>query len=121
VAYRLITEFIYDVGEGVGEFLTDDEKAQFKRIELDEIVRGYIEDRNLLNVFFLKRQIKSYIKNYMTPEGLEYVDPPFGQETSFVEDYFEGDLYFFLKNVLSLLDKEFKNRLRNKLLRTTGG
>lgn len=52
MAYRLITEFIYEVGEGVGEFLTDDEKAVFKRIELDEIVRGYIDDRNLLNVFF---------------------------------------------------------------------
>lgn len=40
MAYRLITEFIYEVGEGVGEFLNDDEKAVFKRIELDEIVRG---------------------------------------------------------------------------------
>ncbi|MNJ45445.1 hypothetical protein D3C77_405390 [compost metagenome] len=120
MAYGLIIDFIYDVGEGVGEFLPDDEKAQFTPLGLDQIVKNYIDDRNLLNVFFLKRQITHYIKNHMTPEGLEYVHPPFGQETSFVEDYFEGDLYVFLTNVLSLLDKECKVRSRNFLSRFTG-
>lgn len=120
MAYGLITGFIYNVGEGVGEFLSDDEKAQFTPLGLDQIVKSYVDERNLLNVVFLKRQIKKYIKKHMTQEGLEYIDPPFGQETSFVEDYFEGDLYVFLTNVLSLLDTEYKISSRNFLLRFTG-
>ncbi len=120
MAYGLITGFIYNVGEGVGEFLSDDEKAQFTPLGLDQIVKSYVDERNMLNVAFLKRQIKKYIKKHMTPEGLGYVDPPFNQETSFVEDYFEGDLYVFLTNVLSLLDTEYKIRSRNFLLRFTG-
>ncbi|PHN32733.1 hypothetical protein [Pseudomonas sp. ICMP 561] len=119
MAYGLITDFIYDLGEGVGEFLTDDEKAQFTPLGLDQIVKSYIDERNLLNVFFLKAQIKKYIKNHTTPEGLEYVDPPFGQETSFIEDYFEGDLYVFLTNVLNLLNKEYKVRSQNFLSKFT--
>lgn len=119
MAYGLIIDFIYDVGEGVGEFLPDDEKAQLAPLGLDQIVKNYIDERNLLNAFFLRRQIKKYIKNHMTPEGLKYVDPPFGQETSFVEDYFEGDLYVFLTNVLNLLDKEYKVRSQNFLSRFT--
>ena len=57
MAYGLITDFIYDLGEGVGEFLTDDEKAQFTPLGLDQIVKSYIDERNLLNVFFLKAQL----------------------------------------------------------------
>ncbi|AVX24135.1 hypothetical protein ALO42_102313 [Pseudomonas syringae pv. atrofaciens] len=119
MAYGLIIDFIYDVGEGVGEFLPDDEKAQFTPLSLDQIVKNYIDERNLLNVFFLKRQIKRYIKNHMTSEGLEYVAPPFGQETSFVEDYFDGDLHVFLTNVVSLLDKEYEVRVQNFLSKFT--
>ena len=50
----------------------------------------------------------------MAPEGLQYVDPPFGQDTSFAEDYFEGDLYVFLTTVSALLDGEIK--IRRKML-----
>ena len=120
MAYGLITDFIYEVGDGVGEFLPDDEKTLFSPLTLDQIVKEYIDERNLLNVFFLKRQIKHYIKNHMTPEGLEYVHPPFGQDTSFVEDYFEGDLYTFLTQVLTLLDVELKARRRNIFSRLAG-
>lgn len=120
MAYGLITDFIYEVGDGVGEFLPDDEKTLFSPPTLDQIVKEYIDERNLLNVFFLKRQIKHYIKNHMTPEGLEYVHPPFGQDTSFVEDYFDGDLYVFLTNTLGLLDKEFKARAPKVISKFTG-
>ncbi len=41
----------------------------------------------------------------MTPAGLEYEDPLFGQDTSFAEDYFDGDLYVFLTTVSALLDE----------------
>jgi hypothetical protein len=120
MAYRLITDFIYEVGDGVGEFLPDNEKALFTPLSLDQIVKEYIDERNLLNVFFLKRQIKHYIKKHMTPEGLEYVHPPFGQDTSFVEDYFEGDLCVFLTKTLTLLDKEFKARAPKVISRLAG-
>lgn len=119
MAYGLITDFIYDVGEGVGEFLRDDEKSEFTPQGLQEIVKKYIDDRNLLNVIFLKKQIRHYIKHHMTPEGLKYVHPPFGQETSFVEDYFEGDLHAFLKMVLKLLDNELNFRSRDFFSRFT--
>ncbi len=120
MAYGLMTDFIFDVGDGVGEFLSDDDKAQFTPLNLEEIVEKYIDERNLLNVVFLKKQIRNYIKRYMGPEGLEYVHPPFGQDTSFVEDYFEGDLYTFLTQVLTLLDVELKARRRNIFSRLDG-
>lgn len=120
MAYGLMTDFIFDVGDGVGEFLSDDEKAQFTPLNLQEIVKKYIDERNLLNVVFLKKQIRNYIKRHMGPEGLEYVHPPFGQDTSFVEDYFEGDLYTFLTQVLTLLDVELKARRRNIFSRLAG-
>jgi len=110
MAYGLMSDFLYEVGDGVGEFLTDEEKVNFTPSTLEEIIKNYIDERNLLNVFFLKRQIKSYISTHMSAEGLIYVHPPFGQETSFIEDYFEGDLYTFLTNVMRLLDKELKTR-----------
>jgi len=113
--YGLINDFIYDVGDAVGEFLPEEEKIDLTPINLEDIVKKYIDERNLLNVFFLKRQIKIYIKSHMTPDGLEYAYPPFGQDTSFVEDYFEGDLHTFFIRVISLLDLESKNRLRSFL------
>ncbi|WP_122573839.1 hypothetical protein [Pseudomonas viridiflava] len=112
MAYKLILDFLFDVGDGVGEFLHDREKLEFIPLRLESIVKEYVAERNMLNVFFLKRQIKSYINNHMTPEGLEYVDPPFNQDTSFVEEYFEGDLYSFLIDVLELLDQEKSRRWR---------
>ncbi len=120
MAYGLMTDFIFDVGDGVGEFLSDDDKAQFTPLNLEEIVEKYIDERNLLNVVFLKKQIRNYIKRHMGPEGLEYAHPPFGQDTSFVEDYFEGDLYTFLTQVLTLLDVELKARRRNIFSRLAG-
>ncbi|MBF7143115.1 MULTISPECIES: hypothetical protein [Pseudomonas] len=113
--YGLINDFIYDVGDAVGEFLPEEEKIDLTPINLEDIVKKYIDERNLLNVFFLKRQIKIYIKSHMTPDGLEYAYPPFGQDTSFVEDYFEGALHTFFIRVISLLDLESKNRLRSFL------
>ncbi|MEX6665391.1 hypothetical protein [Pseudomonas sp. W2-17] len=105
--------FMYEVGEGVGEFLSVEEKAGFQPLNLPEIVRnsfGKGEIVDLVHAVILKRQIRSYIRRYMTADGLAYVYPPFGQETSFAEDYFEGDLYDFLSSVLVLLDAEIKVR-----------
>ncbi|WP_229631769.1 MULTISPECIES: hypothetical protein [Pseudomonas] len=120
--YMHLHGFMYEVGEGVGEFLSDEEKENFRPLTLPEIVKksfgkgGII---SLIHAFVLKRQIKHYIKNHMTAEGLAYVYPPFGQETSFAEDYFEGDLHTFLNNVLTLLDKEIINHRRNLFSKQT--
>lgn len=116
--YMHLHSFMYEVGEGLGEFLVDEEKEGFQPLSLSEIVRssfgkGGIVD--LVHAVILKRQIRSYIRRYMAPDGLAYVYPPFGQETSFAEDYFEGDLYDFLSSVLVLLDAEIKLR-RQRLL-----
>ncbi|MEE5053863.1 hypothetical protein V2J84_09320 [Pseudomonas alliivorans] len=105
MTYGLMLDFLFDVGNGVGEFLHDEEKLEFSPLGLDAIVKDYIAERNMLNAFFLKRQIKSYIRNHMTPEGLEYVDPPFNQDTSFVEDYLSDDFYVFLTTVPGLLEQ----------------
>lgn len=105
--------FIYEVGEGVGEFLSDEEKQHFKPLTLPEIVKksfGSGGMLSLIHALVLRRQIKLYIRNHMTADGLAYVYPPFGQETSFPEDYFEGDLLVFLNGVLMLLDSEIENR-----------
>lgn len=105
--------FMYEVGEGVGEFLSDEEKQHFKPLTLPEIVKKSFAKGGVLSLvhaLVLKRQIKLYIRKHMTAEGLEYVYPPFGQETSFAEDYFEGDLFVFLTDVLMLLDREIKVR-----------
>ncbi|OUM07445.1 hypothetical protein BW686_11050 [Pseudomonas syringae] len=112
MAYGSITDFMHDVGDGVGEFLRDEEKQDFTPLRLDEIVKNYIDERGFLSIFILSRQVNAYIKKNVTAQGLAYVDPPFGQETSFPEDYFEGDLYVFLTNVLTLLDLETKRRVR---------
>ncbi|WP_122207573.1 hypothetical protein [Pseudomonas viridiflava] len=120
MAYGLMLDFLFDVGDGVGEFLHDEEKLVFRPLGLDAIVKEYVAERNMLNAFFLKRQIKSYISNHMTPQGLEYVDPPFNQDTSFVEDYFEEDLHEFLKKVMCLLDREMEDWRRKVLSRLTG-
>lgn len=111
--YMHLHSFMYEVGEGVGEFLLDEEKAEFQPLSLPEIVKrsfGKGGIVRLVHALILKRQIKSYVRRYMTADGLAYVYPPFGQETSFAEDYFEGDLYDFLSSVLVLLDAEIKVR-----------
>ncbi|WP_244656995.1 hypothetical protein [Pseudomonas sp. CFBP 8772] len=111
--YMHLHSFMYEVGEGVGEFLSDEERQHFKPLTLPEIVKKSFAKGGVLNLvhaLVLKRQIKLYIKNHMTAEGLEYVYPPFGQETSFAEDYFEGDLFVFLTDVLMLLNREIKVR-----------
>lgn len=120
--YTHLHSFMFEVGDGVGEFLTEEEKKHFKPLTLPEIVKdsfGKGDALSLLHTLILKRQIKHYIKHHMTPEGLEYVDPPFGQDTSFAEDYFEGDLYTFLTEVLALFDKEIdirRKRFFSKLI-----
>ena len=108
-------DFMFDVGIGVGEFLQDEEKAEFTPMTLAQIVKDYIDRRNFLCVIFLRRNIRCYIKHHMTADGLEYADP-FDQELSFAEDYFEGDLHIFLTNVLSLLEAESNSRLRKYFL-----
>ncbi|MEQ7921903.1 hypothetical protein ABQX22_22100 [Xanthomonas sp. WHRI 1810A] len=100
---------MYDVGIAVGEFLVDEEKDSYVPLTLPEIVAEYVDTHSTLCVFFLKRNIKKYIDKNMTADGLEYADP-FDQELSFAEDYFEGDLYVFLTNVLALLDAASKLR-----------
>jgi hypothetical protein len=115
MAYGYLMDFMFDVGIGVGEFLQDEEKAEFTPMTLAQIVKDYIDKRNFLCVVFLRRNIKRYIKHHMTADGLEYADP-FDQELSFAEDYFEGDLHVFLTNVLSLLEAERKSRLRRYFL-----
>lgn len=52
------------------------------------------------------------IHSPMTPAGLEYEDPLFGQDTSFAEDYFDGDLYVFLTTVSALLDENVRAHRR---------
>lgn len=115
--YMFLSGFMYEVGDGVGEYLAEEEKDYYTPMTLKDIVREYSIGRNVLNFFLLKRDIKKYIKSNMGPDGLEYVYPPFDQETSFPEDYFEGDLYVFLTSVLDLLDSEIKLRLRNIFVR----
>lgn len=115
--YMHLHSFMYEVGEGVGEFLLDEENAEFQPLSLPEIVKNSFGKGGivrLVHALILKRQIKSYVRRYMTADGLAYVYPPFGQETSFAEDYFEGDLYVFLTTVSALLDSEIKIR-RKKL------
>jgi hypothetical protein len=111
MAYGFLMGFMYDVGIAVGEFLEDEEKEKFVPLTLPEIVAEYVDSHGVLCVFFLRRNIKKYIKKYMTIDGLEYKDP-FDQELSFAEDYFEGDLHVFLTNVLALLDAERKSRIK---------
>lgn len=108
---------MFSVGDAVGEFLAEEEKKEFEPLTLPQIVKacigyGFLD---LVHAILFKREIKTYIRRNMTPEGLQYVDPPFGQDTSFAEDYFEGDLYVFLTTVSALLDSEIKIR-RKKLL-----
>ncbi|MCF5708198.1 hypothetical protein GIV19_12975 [Pseudomonas syringae] len=110
MSYGFLSGFIYDVADSVGEFLSDEQKRELPPPILEKIVSAYIDKRNLLSALCLRAQIKKYIKENMTPDGLEYVDPPFNQETSFLEDYFEGDLYVFLTNVLTLLNSEIRVR-----------
>lgn len=111
MAYGYLMGFMYDVGNGVGEFLRDEEKAGYTPMTLPEIVTEYIDERNLLCVFLLRRNIRSYIKKHTTANGVEYAEP-FNQELRFPEDYFEGDLQVFLQNILSLLDAECKSRIK---------
>jgi hypothetical protein len=82
---------MYEVGEGVGEFLSDEERQRFKPMTLPEIVKkssGQGGVLSLVHALVLRRQRKLYLGKHMTAEGLEYVYPPFGQETSFAEDCF---------------------------------
>lgn len=114
---------MYEVGEGVGEFLSDEEKEKYQPLTLPEIVKGSFGKGgalNLMHALILKRQIIHYIKNHMSAEGLEYACPPFDQETSFAEDYFEGDLYNFLTNVLTLLDVEIKAKRQHFFYKIVG-
>ena len=110
--YSALTDFLYDAGSGVGAFLSDEGKEGFTPMRLDEIVSAYLDERNFLASYFLGKDIKRYIRSYMTPEGLDYADPPFDQDTSFPEEYFEGDLYSFLIDVLEFLDQEKSRRWR---------
>lgn len=114
--YSYILGFMFSVGDAVGEFLDEEEKKGFKPLTLPQIVKECIGYGllDLLHAILFKREIKTYIRRNMTPEGLQYVDPPFGQDTSFAEDYFEGDLYVFLTTLSELLDSEIKFR-RKKL------
>jgi hypothetical protein len=114
--YAYLHGFMFSVGDAVGEFLDEEEKKGFQPLTLPQIVKecigyGFLD---LLHAILFKREIKTYIRRNMTPEGLQYVDPPFGQDTSFAEDYFEGDLYVFLTTVSALLDSEI--RIRRKKL-----
>ncbi|AZE99913.1 hypothetical protein C4J95_2451 [Pseudomonas orientalis] len=121
--YMHLHSFMYEVGEGVGEFLSDDEKKYFQPLTLSEIVKNSFGKGGVLSLvhaLILKKQIAHYIRSHMGAEGLEYVDPPFGQETSFAEDYFEGDLYTFLTGVMELLDSEMKARRRKLFFRLIG-
>ncbi|WP_240338750.1 hypothetical protein [Pseudomonas viridiflava] len=112
MAYLFLSDFIVEFGFGVGEFLSDYEKAEFSSLSLEQVVRKYVDERNFLSVFFLGRQIRKYIKENMSSEGLEYTDPPFGEDMSFVEDYFDGDLYVFLTTVSALLDENVRAHRR---------
>jgi len=103
--------FMYEVGNGVGEFLSDEDKDLYVPLALPEIVKAYVDTHGMISVFFLKIQIRGYIKKNMTVNGLEYAEP-FNQKLRFPEDYFEGDLYIFLTNVLALLNTECKSRFR---------
>ncbi|HEY0285749.1 MAG TPA: hypothetical protein VGC62_01825 [Pseudomonas sp.] len=109
--YGILMGFMYEVGTGVGEFISDEERDNYVQMSLPEIVSEYFDTHGIVSAFFLKRQIKSYIKRNMTADGLEYAEP-FNQELRFPEDYFEGDLLVFLTNVLSLLDAEVKSRIK---------
>ena len=109
--YGSLMGFMYHVGSCVGEFLGDEEKVDFIPMELSEIVKEYVEDSYFLDRFLLRKNIKKYIKNHLTSDGLEYAYP-FEYDLAFPEDYFEGDLHVFLTNVLSLLDAERKSRIR---------
>ena len=114
--YAYLHGFMFSVGDAVGEFLPEEEKREFAPLTLPQIVKKSIGYGllDLLHAILFKREIKTYIRKDMTPDGLKYVDPPFGQDTSFAEDYFEGDLYVFLTTVSALLDSEIKIR-RKKL------
>jgi len=109
--YGFLTGFMYHVGTCVGEFLQDEEKKSFAPMTLPEIVKDYVCHSNFLDRFFLRRNIRQYIKNNLTSDRLEYAYP-FEYDLAFPEDYFEGDLHVFLTNVLSLLDSERKSRVR---------
>ncbi|WP_436976972.1 hypothetical protein [Pseudomonas alabamensis] len=37
MAYGLMTDFLYEVGDGAGEFLTEEEKANFIPLSLEDI------------------------------------------------------------------------------------
>lgn len=118
--YGHMMDFMFDVGRGVGEFLYEEEKASHTHLDLSEIVKDYIDERNLLAAFFLRFEIRNYIRNHMTSNGLEYVDPPFNQDTSFVDDYYDGGLYVFLTDVSTLLSGEIERRIRGFLLMLIG-
>lgn len=109
--YGFLLDFMYDVGRDVGVFLSEEEKNNFSALGLAEIVKNHVEERNFINIFFLRKQIRRYIQTNMTPDGLAY-SYPFDYELAFPEDYFEGDLYAFLTSVLALLEKEQKARRR---------
>lgn len=93
--YSCLSGLIYCFGDGVGDFLADEEKSRHCVLGLREIVCGYIDERIFLSAVILGVQIRSYIKRNMSLDGLAYVDPPFNQDTSFPEEYFEGDLSDF--------------------------
>jgi hypothetical protein len=109
--YGILMGFMYEVGNGVGEFLPDEEKDAYVPLSLPAIVNEYFDTHGMVSVFFLKKQIKGYIKKNTTANGVEYAEP-FNQELRFPEDYFEGELQVFLQNVLSLLDAERKSRIK---------
>lgn len=102
MAYNVLVDFMYEVGNGVGVFLPEDEQREFTPLPLPAIVGSYARSRGRLAVFLLRWQIRRYIRANLTPSGLRYADP-FDQELAFPEDYFEGDLLVFLRTVQTLL------------------
>lgn len=112
--YGFLTGFMYHVGTCVGEFLQDEEKESFAPMTLPEIVKDYVDHSSFLDRFFLRRNIRQYIKNNLTSDRLKYAYP-FEYDLAFPEDYFEGDLHVFLKNVVFLLDGASKPRIKKIL------
>jgi hypothetical protein len=112
--YEHLVDFMYDAGRDVGEFLHDEEKDLYAPKSLPQIVSDYIDERSVLNVFFLNWDIKAYIKRHMTPAGLAYAYP-FDYDLAFPERYFDGDLHVFLTRILALSKIEVKARVRGWL------
>lgn len=110
MAYGHLMGFMYDVGNGVGEFSCEEEKGVPE--SLANIVHAYVQAYYWLDIFLLRKQIKHYLAAYASEGAVDYYDPPFNQELCFVEYHFQCELFEFLNQVLKLIDKEI-NKKRN--------